>query len=93
MLFINKILKYIGLSLVSLKWVYKYKIYRDNHYNYFDLITDYPETFHMTKSEESYIVYCNFKNNKFIKIKEFPFDNDIEYAELCAKELLEELNK
>ena len=43
--------------------------------------------------ERGYWVYYRKTDDYYVPIKYFPFDNDKEYAKLCAEELIEKLNE
>ena len=43
--------------------------------------------------ESGYWVYYYKSDDYYVPIKYFPFDNDKEYAKLCAEELIEKLNE
>lgn len=43
--------------------------------------------------ESGYWVYYHKSDDYYVPIKYFPFDNDKEYAKLCAEELIEKLNE
>ena len=43
--------------------------------------------------ESGYWVYYCKTDDYYVPIKYFPFDNDKEYAKLCAEELIEKLNE
>lgn len=81
-------------SLVPTKQINKLSNIEDNFFRLYQNCRDRKATYECVRYLNSFVVVrvSELENTRII-IKEFPFNDDVEYAKLCADELVEHLNE